>query len=54
MRVRGPLPSNRWVLAAADAVAALGYWLGFLATLGVDVLRDVVQSIRAARATRHS
>jgi hypothetical protein len=51
MRVEGPLPRNRRTLAAADAVAALGYRVGFLATLGADVLRDVARSLRAARAT---
>lgn len=54
MRIRRrPLPSNRRTLAAADTVAALGYWLGFLATLGADVLHDIAQSLRA-RVTRTS
>ena len=47
-RARGQLPSNRWTLGISDTVAAAGYWIGFLATLGADVLRDVMRSLRSA------
>ena len=50
-KTRGPFPQNRWTLGIADTVAAVGYWIGFLATLGADVLRDVVRALRA-RARR--
>ena len=50
-KARRPLPRNRWTLALSDTVAALGYWTGFLATLGADVLRDVVRAL-LARARR--
>ena len=45
------LPRNGWTLGAADTLAALGYWLGFFATLGADILGDVMRALRA-RVTR--
>ena len=50
-KARGPLPHNRWTLCAADTLAAAGYWVGFLATLGADVLRDIARALRI-RVTR--
>ena len=48
---QSPLPRNRWTLGAADTLAALGYWLGFFATLGADVLGDAMRALRN-RVTR--
>jgi hypothetical protein len=45
-KARGLLPNNRWTLGISDTLAALVYWIGFLATLAADVLRDVVRSFR--------
>ena len=46
-----PLPRNRRLLAVADTVALLGYWVGFVASLVADILRDIARTMQA-RITR--
>ena len=52
MRAREPLPQNSWTLVGAEAVAAIGYWLGFLTSIGMAALRHLLRSLPGTHATR--